>query len=93
GAWPGWTGLQPKAVVALSPYTSPFVRKGTLAKLRAPVMFQGGTKDNYITPTVSRPGGAYEQANSPKVFVNFEGAGHGAWTSLDRGSHTLIEKY
>ncbi len=82
GGWPGWKMPEIKAVIALSPYCEPFVRAGTLGSLGVPVMYQGGTRDFGITPSVKRPGGAYEQTGKPAVFVEFRGAGHFAWTDF-----------
>ena len=90
GAWPGWTGLHPQAVVAFSPYLTPYTVRGNLAQLKVPVMYQGGTKDLFITPHLSQ---AFEQTGGPKAFVNFLGAGHGAWTTLDRSNHAGILSY
>jgi len=83
GAWPSWKGLQVKAVLALSPYSQPFIRQGTLAGLTAPVMYQGGTLDLGITPGVARVSGAYDQSPKPKYSIEFAGAGHLAWTNIN----------
>ena len=82
GAWPTWNMPGIKAVVALSPYTRPFNEKRTLAGLKVPVMYQGGTRDNSITPFLREPGGSYDQSPAPKYYVEFTGAGHFAWTNL-----------
>lgn len=93
GAWPSWKLAEVKAVVALSPYCSPYVKSGTLAKLNVPVMYQGGTRDFGITPFVKRSGGAYDATPSPCVFVEFDGAGHMAWTDLKPDHHDSITRY
>jgi predicted dienelactone hydrolase len=90
GAWPGWRLSGVKAVLALSPYSQPFVAHQTLKGLSAPVMYQGGTRDPGITPAVSKPRGAYDQSPMPKYFVEFEGAGHLAWTNLPSPAHEAI---
>ena len=82
GAWPGWTLPGIKAVLALSPYTQPFVLRHTLAGLTAPVMYQGGTRDLGITPTLHKSLGSYDQSPPPKYYVEFDGAGHFAWTDI-----------
>lgn len=94
GAVPGWDGygFKPLAVVCYSPFTTPFLEHGSLA-LRAPVMYQGGTEDDFITPPVARPGGTYERSSKPKVFVEFEGAMHTSWSLLDPGYEEPIEQY
>ncbi len=93
GAWPSWRLDGVKAVLALSPYTTPFVTRHTLGGLEAPVMFQGGTWDFGVTPMVRKPDGAYEQAAAPKYFVEFLRAGHFAWTDLRAVDRTAIVAY
>lgn len=83
GAWPSWKLDGVKAVLALSPYAQPFILKQTLAGLSVPVMYQGGTRDPGITPSIRKNSGAYTQSPSPKYYVEFEGAAHFAWS--DRG--------
>ena len=73
--------------MALSPYCAPFVEAKTLGALGVPVMYQGGTNDIGITPSVKRKGGAFDQTSSPSVFVEFTGAGHFAWTDLNKRFH------
>lgn len=94
GAIPAWDkyGFQPLAVVCFSPFTTPYLEHGSLA-LRAPVMYQGGTEDDFITPPVARPGGTYEKSSKPKAFVEFEGALHTSWSILDPDYEELIESY
>ena len=82
GAWPSWKLPGIKAVLALSPYTQPFVVRKTLQGLSAPVMYQGGTRDFGITPTVHKAMGSYDQSPAPKYYVEFDGAGHFAWTDV-----------
>lgn len=86
GANPSWRLDDVDAVLALSPYTDPFLETIQISKLSAPVMYQGGTLDRGITPSVSRKGGAYDLSPPPKYYVEFRGAGHFAWTNL-RGTH------
>ena len=93
GAWPSWKLPGVKAVLALSPYTQPFVEQGTLVALSAPVMFQGGTLDVGTTPTLQRASGAYDQSPEPKYFVEFEKAGHFAWADVGRTAHEEIVTY
>lgn len=83
GAWGSWKDTRVKAVLALSPYTAPFVERRTLGGLSAPVMYQGGTRDTGVTPYVAKPDGAFDQSPAPKYFVEFEGAGHFAWTNFN----------
>jgi predicted dienelactone hydrolase len=93
GAWPSWKDRRVKAVLALSPYCAPFVAKGNLGHLDVPVMYQGGTIDIGITPGVARSGGAYDLTSTPKYFVEFSGAGHFAWTNVNRLFHKRITQY
>lgn len=90
GAWPGQKLEGVKAVLALSPYAQAFLAHGTLSGLAVPVMYQGGTRDFGITPAVKRPGGAYDRSPAPKYFVEFDGAGHLAWTDLRRDLRPAI---
>ncbi len=93
GAWPSWKDKRIKAVLALSPYCAPLIAQGDLAHLGVPVMYQGGTLDVAVTPFVSRPGGAYDLTSAPKYFVEFKGAGHFAWTNINRQHYAMIEEY
>ncbi len=93
GAWPSWVTQPPRAVLALSPYAAPFIVAGTLGRLRAPVMFQGGTLDFGITPTLMRSGGAFDMAPSPKFLAVFPRAGHLAWTDVRVDAHEAIVAY
>lgn len=82
-----------KAVLALSPYAQPFVVHHTLSRIDVPVMYQGGTRDFAMTPFISRSGGAYDATPPPKYFVEFDRAGHLAWTDLRESDHTTIIRY
>jgi len=93
GAWPSWKDPRVKAVLAVSPYCEPFIAKGNLRNVDVPVMYQGGTLDFGITPSLRRPGGAYDLTSTPKSFVELSGAGHFAWTNLNRSYHSTINDY
>jgi hypothetical protein len=67
--------------------------KGDLQHLSVPVMYQGGTADLGETPGVKRPGGAYDLSSSPKYYVEFDGAGHFAWTELNKKYQEPISAY
>ena len=93
GAWPGWRLDGVKAVLALTPYSRPFIQHRTLAGLAAPVMYQGGTRDLGITPALRRATAGYDQSPAPKYFVEFARAGHLAWTDMRRDAHAAIVAY
>jgi predicted dienelactone hydrolase len=93
GAWPSWKDPRIKAVLALSPFCSPYVQRGALGQMDVPVMYQGGTVDLGITPTVKRLGGAYQRSSAPRYFVELQGAGHLAWTNLNPNFQDLINRY
>lgn len=93
GAWQSWKIGDVKAVLALSPYTEPFLRRDALGALAAPVMYQGGSRDYGITPALRRRQGAFDQSPSPKYYVEFRNAGHFAWTDLSRVAHDEIVTY
>jgi hypothetical protein len=93
GAWSSWRLPGVKAVLALSPYSQPFLTHGTLSGLTAPVMYQGGTLDFGITPWIRRAGGGFDASPPPKYFTNFARAGHLAWTDLRDMSHQQIVDY
>ncbi len=82
-----------KAILALSPYAAPFINKETLSGLDAPVMYQGGTRDIGITPFINKVNGAYPQSPVPKYYVEFDGAGHFAWTDLNPKYQSAIIDY
>ena len=93
GGWPKWKDSRVKAVLALSPYAAPFIAKETLKGLDAPVMYQGGTRDIGITPFINKGNGAYPQSPAPKYYVEFDGAGHFAWTDLNPKYQPAIIEY
>ena len=93
GAWPSWKLPGIKAILALSPYVQPFIQHKTLMDLSAPVMYQGGTLDFGITPSLEKPQGAYDQSPQWKYYVEFRKAGHLAWTNWARRNHDSIILY
>lgn len=95
GAWPSWKleGVQLKAVLALSPYCAPYIEKGSLGSMDVPVMYQGGTRDWGITPSVMKPGGAYDQTRGPASLIEFDGANHFAFTDRGREHQDSISHY
>jgi predicted dienelactone hydrolase len=93
GAWPQWKIPDVKAILGLSPYCEPFSAQGTLSGISAPVMYQGGTWDAGITPTLNGDRGCYDNSPQPKYYVEFDRAGHFAWTDLLEKFHADIIKY
>jgi predicted dienelactone hydrolase len=93
GAWPSWRLPEVRAVLALSPYSQPFLRAGTLHGLAAPVMYQGGTLDFGTTPALDKAGGAFAASPAPNYFVELSGATHFAWTNLGRRDRDAIIAY
>lgn len=77
GAWPSWKDGRFKAVVALSPYAAAFVGQDTVKLINVPVMYQGGTMDDGMTPLLKSK--AYPVTLAPKYFVELDGAGHDGW--------------
>jgi len=93
GAWPAWKLDGVRAVLALSPYSQPFIARQTLAGIAVPVMYQGGTRDFGITPALRKNSGAYQRSRPPKYYVEFQNAGHLAWTDLSAVDHEAIAAY
>jgi predicted dienelactone hydrolase len=93
GAWPGWKLTGIKAVLALSPYTQPFVVHETLSGVSTPVMYQSGTWDFAIAPAIVKESGGYDQTPAPKYYVEFRRAGHFAWTDIPSSQHGQIVSY
>ena len=92
GAWPTWVSApKPRAVLAMSPYVTPFLSHNTLGGVVVPVMLQGGTVDFGITPSLTKAGGAYDALQSPKYLAVFTGARHLSWGNAgDTDIHAAI---
>jgi hypothetical protein len=93
GGWESWQRHGIKAVLAMSPFVEPFIRHGALDRIDAAVMYQGGTSDLSITPSLRRPGGAYDKTPSPVYFVELRQAGHLAWTDMIPKSQDTVVHY
>jgi predicted dienelactone hydrolase len=91
GAWSKAPGV--RAVLALSPYIEPFLQHSTMSGVSVPIMLQGGTADDGMTPYLTRRGGGYDSAPAPKYLVVFQGATHGAWGDRRNQSHDNIVAY
>lgn len=92
GAWPSWKDKRFKAVLALSPYADPYINQRTLGRIDVPVMYQGGTRDFGITPSIRKSGGAYNRTPAPKYFIEYDGAGHFAFTQLEDHYQDIINR-
>lgn len=95
GAWPDWKLGGVGAIIALSPYSNPYIENSTLAKIDVPVMYQSGTRDKWINTFVKKENGAYSQTPSPSIYIELENANHFAWTNLNKDSseRDLISHY
>jgi predicted dienelactone hydrolase len=93
GGWESWRLPDVKAVLALSPYCEPFARHGALDRVTAAVMYQGGSADLFITPSLRRPGGCYDKTPLPDYFIELREAGHLAWTDLQPRFQNTITHY
>lgn len=93
GAWTLTRMPAVRAVLALAPYTAPFVTHGTMADFGMPVMFQSGSLDDGITAEIRRTGGAFDEARGPKYFVEFRGARHSSWGNKPNPAHDAMLRY
>jgi len=93
GAWPHWKLVGVKAVLALSPVANAYMHHGDLANLGCPVMYQTGTLDLGIAPFLLRHEGVYDHTRSPAYLIEFQGAGHLAWTDLNPRFQASILDY
>jgi predicted dienelactone hydrolase len=95
GAWSSWQIPDVKAVLALSPYCEPFIVHDTLGGIKIPVMYQGGTRDFGITPSIKKNDGAFSKTGSPAYFIEFDKMGHLGWTGLNQNAdqRELIDFY
>lgn len=86
GGWKSWKLDGVKAVVALSPFCTPYLTAGggSLSSLNVPVMYQGGTRDNGITPSLLGEEGAYARTSSPAALVEFQDVGHFSFSNFNR---------
>ncbi len=93
GGWPSWRLDGVKATLALSPYCLPFLARGDLQHLHVPAMYQGGTRDFGVTPSVKKSGGCFDKTEAPAYFVEFAKAGHLAWTDFKTDYQESITAY
>jgi predicted dienelactone hydrolase len=93
GAWTLMRMPGVRAVLALAPYTTPFVVRGTMNEVTLPVMFQSGALDKAITAAIAKRGGAYDEARGPKYFVDFARARHWSWGNVPNAAHDAMLAY
>jgi predicted dienelactone hydrolase len=88
GAWDSWRDERIKAVLALSPYSMPWLTQGSVAELKVPVMIQGGTLDVGITPFQTP---IYNKLPGPKYLLVLKNETHFGWTNLIALGKTTTE--
>lgn len=88
GAWESWRDERIKAVLAMSPYSMPFLTQGAIAEIKVPVMIQGGTLDFGITP-FQPP--IYNKLTAPKYLLVLKNETHLGWTNLISLGKTTLE--
>lgn len=88
GAWKSWGDERIKAVLALSPYSMPWLTQGNLAEIKVPVMIQGGTLDFGITPFQTP---IYNKLPGPKYLLVLKNETHFGWTNLIALGKTTTE--
>jgi predicted dienelactone hydrolase len=93
GGWESWRLPEIKAVLALAPFCEPFARHGALDRVTAAVMYQGGSADLLVTPSLRRPGGCYDKTPAPVYFVELRQADQLAWTDLQPRFHATVTHY
>lgn len=90
GGWRSWSDPRIKVAVLFSPYADPFLVEGRNPQFEIPLMYQGGTMDALITPSLEREGGAYDRSSIPKFFSKYTG-GHFVWTNNTCSGGTIRE--
>ena len=88
GGWESWKDERMRAYLLLSPYVMPFLERGALDGVSAPVMIQGGTWDLGVTTFLKR---FYDQLETTKYYLVLRRAGHYAWTDLNSVGRTTTE--
>ena len=88
GAWDSWRDERINAVLAMSPYSMPFLTQGSIAEIKVPVMIQGGTLDFGITPFQTP---IYNKLAAPKYLLVLKNETHLGWTNLVSLGKTTVE--
>jgi uncharacterized protein (TIGR03437 family) len=89
GGWSNWYDSRLQVGLMLSPYIQPFLDQtpSTVPVPKVPQMYLGGTLDTGITPYIMAPGGQYDQAQTPKIFLELQGASHFDFANLVCGTN------
>jgi dienelactone hydrolase len=82
-----------RAVLALAPYTTPFLVHGTLPEISTPVMYQTGALDVGTTFALAKRNGTYEQTGGPKYLVEFSRAKHSSWGNHRNAAQDAMLSY
>jgi predicted dienelactone hydrolase len=85
GVWPSWKMDGITAVVALAPYSQPFVRGGEPSEIEVPVLFQVGSEDPMTPEQVTRP--IFAATAAPACIIIYPDADHFDWTDLQPDFH------
>jgi predicted dienelactone hydrolase len=95
GAWPDWKMDAIAAVVALAPFSQPLGSDGSRPEIGVPVLFQVGSEDKVRMIPATFPASTpadealriFTATPAPACIVDYQGAGHFAWTDLKPEFH------
>jgi predicted dienelactone hydrolase len=87
GAWPSWKMDGIAAVVALAPFSQPFMRGGKPSEIEVPVLFQVGSEDGLTPEEVTRP--IFAASGAPACIISYPGADHFDWTDQQPAFHDV----
>lgn len=93
GGWPSWMDECYQCVLALAPYTNPYIFNRSLGAVRVPVMIQVGTLDPGIFPYVTDTEGTYAQLGGKKYLLTLLAGTHYSFTDAGVLQHEVIVKY
>jgi predicted dienelactone hydrolase len=97
GAWPSWKMDAIAAVVALAPFSQPLGSDGMQSEIDVPVLFQVGSEDKVRMIPATLPASTpadealriFAATPTPTCIVDYQGAGHFAWTDLKSEFHSV----
>lgn len=90
GAWPSWKIGGVRAVLAFSPHVSPLLKSGVVGAIGVPVMYQTGTRDWAVSPSLTEPSGAFARTPAPCYLVDVRGADHFSFSDRNASGHAAI---